>query len=242
MVGVEQWAELRRQHFVGGKSITLSHSGMVFEPSAQSMPKWKGWMHHIQREQWMLWAPACFMGIALPCMLSLQFLERGSSPKNAWIAAGMTADGVANAVGPTYGPLFWYLTLFCGFLILGTAMVTTVDGVLRRWVDVAWTASSRLRTWDTRDIGKFYFAMLCIYLAGGLLMLFTLKGDKLLVFTTMAYNYALGFSCWHVIVVNQTLLPKELRPGLGRQALLGLTGLFFMVIAVITTVDQIQKL
>lgn len=227
---------------IGGKSITLSHSGTVFEPNQESLPRWRGWMRHVQREQMMLWAPACFAGIALPCMLSLQFLQRGNVPKNAWLAAGMTADGVAGAVGPTFGPFFWYLTLFCGFLILGTAMITTADGVLRRWVDVAWTASSRLRTWDTRDIGKFYFSMLCIYLVGGVTMLFFLKGDKLVIYATMAYNYALGFSCWHVIVVNRTLLPKPLRPSLWRQGWLALAGCFFTVIAVIATVDQVQKL
>jgi hypothetical protein len=58
----------------------------------------------------------------------------------------------------------------------------------------------------------------------------------------MAYNYALGFSCWHVIAVNRSLLPKPLRPSLWRQAGLALAGCFFTVIAVIATVDQVQKL
>ena len=58
----------------------------------------------------------------------------------------MTADGVANAVGGAAGPAFWYLTLFCGFLVLATSMAMTADGCLRRWVDVFWTASPRLRS------------------------------------------------------------------------------------------------
>ena len=72
---------------------------------------------------------------------------------------------LASAVGGSWGPTFWYLTLFCGFLVLTTSMAGTADGVLRRWVDVFWTASPTLRQWDPRRIGTFYFSMLCIYAA-----------------------------------------------------------------------------
>ncbi len=47
------------------------------------------------------------------------------------------------------GLLFWYLTLFCGLIILWPSAATTADGVLRRWVDVFWTGSPRLRKWKT---------------------------------------------------------------------------------------------
>lgn len=228
---------------VGGHSITLSHVGKVFHVTAESLRRWKDWVWHVRREQIFVWMPACFLGLALPSMLSMQFLPRGTVPKDKWMAAGMTADGVANAVaekwGTGLGPVFWYLTLFCGFLVLASSMVATADGVLRRWVDVFWTSSARLRTWDVRHIGKFYFSVLCIYVGLGMLMLVLVKGDKLLVWSTNIYNYALGFSCWHTLVVNTTLLPRELKPGwLARIGLLA-AGTFFMVIAIVTTIDTL---
>jgi hypothetical protein len=181
--------------------------------------------------------PACFLGIALPSMLSVQFLPRGSVPDDKWLAAGMTADGVANAVGPSLGPLFWHLTLFCGLLVLGTSMATGSDGFLRRWVDVFWTASPRLRRWDPRHIGRLYFGVLCVYAAFGLTMLTLVDGGGLLVWSTMLYNYALGFSCWHTVAVNSILLPPELRPSVLRRAALALVGVFFTAIAILTTLD-----
>ncbi|SFJ08038.1 hypothetical protein SAMN05421753_11584 [Planctomicrobium piriforme] len=226
---------------VGGHSITLSHVGKVFRLTPESLKKWYGWVRHVQREQLMVWMPACFFGMALPSMLSVQFLPRGVVPKDKWLAAGMTADGVADAVGPTMGSLFWHLTLFCGFLVLATSAIMTTDGALRRWVDVYWTASPRLRTLDTHWIGKLYFGALCGYAVLGLILLMTVKGDNLLVYTTNLYNYALGFSCFHVLAVNSLLLPKELRPSLFRRAGLVLAGTFFMVIAVLTTVDTVNK-
>lgn len=232
---------------VGGHAIQLSHVGMVFPINADSLKRWKGWMKHVGREQFGLWMPACFLGIALPSMLSVQFLPRGTIPASDWLAASMTADGVSGAVGGKLGSglgdTFWYLTLFCGLLVLGTSMASTADGVLRRWVDVFWTAVPWLRKWDTRHIGRLYFGVLCIYLLFGFVMLTIVPGDKLLkIGTGILYNYALGFSCFHVVVINTILLPKEIRPSWGRRVCLVLAGVFFSTIAVISTTQEVPKL
>jgi hypothetical protein len=111
--------------------------------------------------------------------------------------------------------------------------------VLRRWVDVFWTASPRLRTWDPRHIGKLYFGVLCVYAAFGLFMLTMIKGDQLLELSGMIYNYALGFSCWHALVINRTLLPRELRPGWFPKVGLALGGFFFISMAMLTTLVKL---
>lgn len=225
---------------VGGHAIQLSHKGKIFRITEGALKHWGGWMRHIERDQLAVWMPACFIGLALPSMLSVQFLERGSVLEDKWLAAGMTADGVAEAVGGSWGPTFWYLTLFCGFLVLGTSMAGTADGALRRWVDVFWTASPQLRKLDPRRIGQFYFVMLCIYAAFGLTMLTLVRGDALLRGIGMIYNFALGFSCLHALVVNTTLLPHELRPGWFRRIALVLAAMFFTTIAVLSTLHALD--
>ena len=227
---------------VGGHEITLSHEGCVFQVTDDVLPRWKRWIKHVRREQWMLWVPSCFCGLALPSMLSIQFLQKGQVPADKDLVACMTADGVSQTVAQSFGPamgnLFWYLTLFCGFLVLSTSMAGTADGVLRRWVDVFWTASPRLRKWDIRDIGKLYLGVMGVYVFMGCMMLLFFKSAALIVFSTMMYNYALGFSCLHALVVNTTLLPKPLRAGW-----VAFTGLlcgtvFFTSLAVITTLKE----
>src|SRR5690606_2222780 len=159
---------------------------------------------------------------------------------DTWLAASMTADGVREAVGPTLGPAFWMLTLFCGFLVLSTSMATGSDGFLRRWVDVFWTASPQLRAVDPRHIGKVYFGALRFQAACALTMLRFVDGGNLLVYSTMPYNYELGVSSFHTLAVNTILLPAELRPGWLRRAGLFLTGVFFTAIAVLTTIDKVN--
>jgi hypothetical protein len=232
---------------VGGHAIELSHVGMVFAVTPEVLPRWRGWMQHVRREQWCVWMPACFLGLALPSMLSLLFLPPKTIPANDWQAASMTAQGVADTValrfGDSWGPVFWGLTLFCGFLVLGTSMASTADGVLRRWVDVVWTAVPWLRKWDTRHIGRLYFFVLCIYLVFGLIMLTLVPGDRLLkIATGILYNYALGFSCIHVLVINSILLPPPLRPGWLPRLGLICGCLFFLTVAVISTTQEVPKL
>lgn len=239
---------------VGGHAIELSHVGMVFSTEdQQSVQRWKGWLWHVMREQWFLWMPACFLGIALPSMLSVQFLPKRTVLADKWLAAGMTAKGVQDAVGDSVadwgssfawiGPSFWYMTLFCGLLVLGTSMASTADGVLRRWVDVFWTALPFLRKWDTRHIGRLYFGVLCVYLLFGLIMLTLVPGDKLLTLATgILYNYALGFSCFHVLYVNRTLLPKVIQPGWFQQTGLVLGGIYFSTMAIVSTTQELPKL
>ncbi|MEY2726168.1 MAG: hypothetical protein RLZZ458_2035 [Planctomycetota bacterium] len=228
---------------VGGHEIELSHSGKVFLPSPDALKHWHSWIAHVSREQYLVWLPGCFVGIALPSMLSIQFLPRGTNVSDKWLVASMTAGSVQDVVGPDWGRTFWYLTLFCGFLILASSMVTTADGVLRRWVDVFWTSSKRLRSWDPKHIGKLYFGVLCAYMIVGLLMLLLVRGDVLLTTATgMMYNYALGFSCLHTLVVNTTLLPRELRPRLWQRSALVLGSIFFLTVGVLATIAEAPKL
>lgn len=223
---------------VGGHKITLSHVGCVFQVTRETAARFARWYRHVLRDQLALFMPACFIGLALPSILSVEFLPRGTTAE-AWTAAGMTADGVAARVaevsGPAMGRAFWVLVLFCGFLTLAPTTCSSADGTIRRWVDVLWTCLPPLRKLHPRHIGRVYFICLCAYICMGLFMLTFVPPGKLLVRATTVFNYALGFSFIHVIYVNTLLLPREIRPGwLCRTAML-LGAMFFLGVAAIQT-------
>jgi hypothetical protein len=228
---------------IGGHNIELSHVGMVFQVTKESLPRWHRWLRHVLRDQLVVWMPACFLGMALPSMLSVQFLRRGTEVSQ-WYAAGMTADGVENAVGESWGTLAgstaWYMTLLCGFLVLAPAMATSADGIVRRWVDVVWTSSRILRTFDPKHIKTLYFSVLVAYMMLGLFLLSTSTPLALLTIATNIMNFALGFSCFHTLVINLTLLPKPLRPGWLARIGLVLAGVFFLSLAAISAVETLR--
>lgn len=223
---------------VGGHHLQLSHVGCVFQINAETLRRWKRWYRHLMRDQLVVWMPACFIGLALPSMLSVQFLKRGTEA-DTWTAAGMTANSVGEHVGAAWGAsvghIFTLLTLFCGFLVLSPTVSSTADGVIRRWLDVFWTSNARLRKVDPRHIGKLYFGVLCSYAVFSILMLLFVQGGLLLRIASNIFNYALGFSCWHALAVNMTLLPRELRPGWFMRIGLFCGGAFFLLIAGLTT-------
>ncbi|HEX7449529.1 MAG TPA: Nramp family divalent metal transporter [Pirellulales bacterium] len=229
---------------VGGHKFQLSHVGCVFRVDAQTLPRWRRWYRHVMRDQLVVWLPACFIGLGLPSMLSVQFLRRGTEA-DTWTAAGMTAQSVGehvgNISGPTWGHVFKFMTLFCGFLVLAPTMASTADGVIRRWLDVFWTSSARLRRVDPKHIGKLYFTVLCCYAVFGIVVLIFVPGGQLITVATNIFNYALGFSCWHALAVNLTLLPRELRPGWFVRIALFFAGAFFILIAGLTSYTTLVK-
>ena len=253
---------------VGGLEISLSHQGTVFDPDAPgAMPRWRRWFKHVMRDQLVVWMPACFIGLALPSMLSVEFLDRGVTVPDKWVAATMTADGVASSVAGIevpdntsemsaeeqqaleakiddaksngMGKTFWFLTIFCGFLVLAPSMSTSADGIIRRWVDVFWTTSASLRTMKPEAIRMVYFGVLAVYATFGFIMLGFFKPDTLLKIATTIYNYALGISCLHTVYVNRSLLPVKLQPRRSVWMALVFFGIFFLFIAFVSTLKQV---
>jgi hypothetical protein len=224
---------------VGGQSFMLSHVGKVFEVDKESTARFRRWYRFLLRDQLVVWVPACFVGIALPSMLSVQFVPRGTQI-DQWAAAGMTAGGLRDAVVPAWSQLFWLMTLLCGFLVLAPAAVTTIDSALRRWVDLSWTAIPAVRRWDPHRIRWLYFGAVCAYAAFGITALSLWNPVELLVWATNIYNAALGFSCFHVLAVNTTLLPREVRPNWFIRCALVFGGIFFTALAVIATLNSLH--
>ena len=230
----------------GGHDLELSHTGSVFEVNEDSLPRWKRWYKHMARDQVALWMPACFVGLALPTMLSVEFVPRGTETDD-WTIAVMTAGGVHEAVsesaGSGMGNFCWFMTLFCGFLVLAPTMSIGADGIIRRWVDVFWISSGKLRQMDTKAIRTVYLRVLIGYSIFGMIML-ALNPGQLIQYATMIFNIALGFSCLHVLVVNMTLLPRPLRPNWFVRITLTLSGMFFLlmgVLMVLKTTGLLEK-
>ncbi len=223
---------------VGGEAIKLAHTGMVFEITRESVRRFRGWFRFVMRDQLVVWMPACFVGVALPCVLSVQFLPRNTEAQE-WEASALTADGLRAAVGPEWGQAFWLMTLFCGFLVFAPNITSTADGVLRRWVDVCWTAVPRLRRWDPHRIRTLYFGALCGYAAFGLVSLTLWDQLKLLKVATTIYNAGLGFSCFHVLAVNLILLPREIRPSWLMRMGLVLGGVFFTALSLVAVLKML---
>jgi len=215
---------------VGGRRITLSHVGCVFPLNDESRARWRGWLRHILRDQVAIWMVCCFVGMALPCMLSIEFIRNAPVEDNR--VAAMAAEGMATRY-PDHAKLFLYATLACGFLIIAPGQIVAGDTVARRWTDILWTSSTRVHRLGGNQVKYVYYAILMLYGVCGLITLALFKPLQIAKIGAVLQNVGLGFTALHALHVNRTLLPRELRPNWFMQAGVVCCGVFFLGISVI---------
>jgi hypothetical protein len=221
---------------VGGGRISLSHVGKVFPVDSESLVRWRGWLKHVRRDQ-IIWCTCSFIGMALPCMMSLEFIR--NAPVSDDRVAALTADGLASRF-PAYAGFWWASTLFVGFVILAPNAVFGSDLIARLWTDLIWIGSSKVRNRPGNAVVYVYYGILAIYCAWGLVALTILSPLKIAIMGTVLGNVALGFSAFHTLAVNRTLLPPPLRPNLFMQAGLAACGFFFLGITAVVVYAAFQ--
>jgi hypothetical protein len=212
---------------IGGRSIGLSHNGVAFPVTPTNLERWRGWFRHIVRDQVAVWMVCCFVGLALPCMLSLEFLR--NTPVSDHRVAAMVAEGMS-ARFPDLARLVWSLTLFVSFLTLAPCAVYSGDLLARHWTDILWATSPAVRDLGGNQVKYLYYALLAVYAVWGSITLAVLSPLQIAKVGAVLGNVALGFSAFHTLYVNRTLLPRELCPNALMQ--LGLIGCGFFFFAI----------
>ncbi len=223
---------------VGGKGISLLHEGRVFQITPESKKMWTGWRKVTIRDQLGIWVVGCILGMGIPALLSLQFAA-GQQVRGDSLAA-LTAQGVVEKTGE---PIFWFLTLLCGFLVLGPTQIAAADAFCRRWTDLIWTASTRARGLKEEKVKYVYYGLLAAYAIWGVMAL-TLIPDRMMIvkIAGIPLNFGLGFSALCVLAVNCKLLPRELQPAWYIRVLMVACALFFLSIACVSTAAVMRDL
>jgi len=229
----------------GGHAITLSHVGKVFELTEENLRRWKGWWRYILTDQFIVWMPGCFMGMALPALLSIQFVPYSTvTPEQAGVAqAIITADGLRNAgFVPVVAKIFWILALFTGLMVMLPSQMSIVDDFSRRWTDSIWSASRRIRThMKPNQVKYIYYSILSVYVGWSFLFAyFFSNAPKLMTdFIANFNNLAIGVTSFQIIWINLRLLPPPLRPRWYHVTGLAACGVFYLTLTTLVFVFKI---
>lgn len=237
---------------VGGRNVTLSHVGMVFPITPENLQRWRGWWNYILSDQLIIWAPGCFMGMALPALLSIEFATHSAlyGKDLPYSQALIAADGIRHVPGlnTELHQLLWVLTLLVGLIVFLPSQMSIVDDFARRWTDIIWSGNQSVRQrLQPHHASRIYYLILSGYVLWSFIAaaIFLLAGDapKLMV-TVIANlnNVALGLTAFHVLWINRTLLPSALRPRWYSQLGIAGCGLFYTGIAVLVFVVKILPL
>jgi hypothetical protein len=206
---------------VGGTHVTLSHAGVVFPITSDNLRRWRGWWRYILMDQTYVWAPGCFIGMAMPALLSIHFAAFSNLSESvlAWAQALITADGKRNAsrITPALTKLLWVAALFTGIAVLLPSQMAIVDDFSRRWTDAIWTASGRVRaTFRPHQARLIYYGILGSYALWTFVCayLFSVFGTPklMVIINANMFNLAIGVTAIQLLWINHTLLPREIRP------------------------------
>lgn len=237
---------------IGGRNITLSHIGKVFEINDENLRRWRGWWKYIITDQFFIWAPGCFMGMALPALLSIEFARDSNlfGADAAYAQPLISADGIRHAVGISASTreILWSLTLFVGLMVFLPSQMAIVDDFARRWTDIIWSAMPRIRRrMGSHQAPKIYYLLLGSYVLWSFIAatIFLEFGDapKLMVMVIANLNnVALGLTAFHVLWINRNFLPPPLRPKWYNQLGIAACGVFYCGMAILVFYIKILPL
>ena len=219
---------------IGGQNVTLSHLGKVFRITPENLTRFKEWWKYVRFEQYGIWLIGCFIGIALPAMLTLAFVPAGQE-MDQWSAAGFQADGLAEKGGS----VLWYLTLLCGFWVLFSTQLGGVDSVPRTYTDIIWTGLKRARNLGEHNAKWIYYPILGVYILWGIIAMYLAKPFFMILVSATVGGYLLVITSLHTLYVNRKFLPKEIQPPIWKQVGLVLCAGFYSIFGSITVYQKV---
>ncbi len=219
---------------IGGQQVTLTHIGKVFRITPENLERFREWWKYNRFEQYYIWVIGCFFGLALPAMLTIEFVPVGQEI-DQWSAAAFQAEGLA-AKG---GRIFWYLTLLCGFWVLFSTQLGGVDGVPRRYTDIIWTGFSSARKMEEHNAKWIYYPILVIYILWGIIALYLAKPFFMILVSATVGGYLLVITSLHTLYVNRKFLPKEIQPSIWRQIGLIACAGFYSIFGTLTIIQTV---
>jgi hypothetical protein len=207
---------------VGGKKVTLAHSGSTFVPDKVALERWKGWWRLVRVDQWGVYFTGAILGMALPAMLYVTFVPAGSEIRGLGVAAAL-----AQAVGAQKGAIFGLAIAVLGVWILFKTQLDILDAMSRAITDILWTGSARIRRWRGGDVRVVYYATLAVISLWGIVAMRLTQPIVLLALGANMAGIVFIISSLHLLYINTRLLPVALRPPLWRRLALVALSLFY---------------
>jgi len=208
---------------VGGKRVHLAHTGFTFRPSPESLARWRGWWRIVRADQWGIYFTGALAGMGLPALLYVAFVPAGSDIRGLGIAATL-AYAVLDRAG---GALLAGAVALLGAWILFKTQLDVLEGMVRVITDILWTGSRRLRAAKGVDVRVVYYAVLAVVVLWGILALKLTQPIVLLQLGANMAGVTFIVSSLHLLYVNTTLLPPEIRPSAWRRLALVATAVFY---------------
>jgi hypothetical protein len=205
---------------VGGRTVKLAHSGSIFKVTPESLQGWKQWWRIIQADQWGVFFIGALLGMGLPAIMYTSIFQSNLELRDTNLATAL-----ANAMS-SKGAVFPIILALMSVWVLFKTQLDIMEGMVRAITDILWSGSKNLRKWRGGDVRIIYYTVLGAVAVWGLLAL-RLKPIGLLQLGANVAGLAMMITSLHILRVNTTFLPVELRPPMWRRVALVCMSVFY---------------
>src|SRR3989344_403437 len=220
---------------ITGRQEAVAATGYTFDTSnSLNMKRWRGWMRYVRVDQGIVFWLLGFVTLFLLSVNAYSVLSPlGLVPEGLDVAVVQ-----ANIFGEQWGPTGFKLFLVMAFLMLFSVMWTVIDALTRMVSDIIYTNShagsfKKVFGWFKNiSLSKlYYFTITAVVIVGALLI--PLKQPlTLLVISGVLSGLTMAIYTPFLIYMNNTQLPKPIRPSWFTNVVLGLISVFFIYFAV----------
>jgi hypothetical protein len=203
---------------IGGQKINLAQTGFTFVENPEEMRRWRGWWRLVRADQWCVFFVGAILGMVLPAVIYVSFLQRGTDIQGLGISAAL-----ASAVAGRSGALLGGAIAFLGAWLLFKTQLDNLEGMVRAMTDILWTGSRRVRSWRQGDVRAVYYSVLAVIVLWGLVALRLAQPIVLLKVGANVAGFIFIVASLHLLYLNTRILPAHVRPPLWRRlALIGM--------------------
>lgn len=219
---------------ITGKNEAVAATGFEFDMTEENITRWKKWMRFVRIDQGVIFLLLGFVTLLLLSVNAYAVLTpMGLVPEGLDVAVVQ-----AHIFGNTLGQPGFVLFLVMAFLMLFSVMWTVIDALTRMVSDIIYTNARagglrRYFSWAEKiSMGKLYYSIIVLVVFSGAILLSFRQPLSLLVISAVLGGLTMALYTPFLIYLNNTSLPKQLRPSWFTNVMMSLISLFFIFFAV----------
>jgi hypothetical protein len=214
-----------------GEAESMPSRGYMFDTEdAEEMKKWKGWRKWVTFDALLL-----FWGITMLVTVSFTVLAMAAARENPNVgtlieggdrsaALHAMSEAFSAAGSPILGTLFFAFIALIGL----NATLGLFDSFSRGQADMTYYFIPGAKRFS---MSRLYAGFLWGVITFGILILLFGPADgpaSILDVLAFLSTFAMGAYCIVLLLVNNRLLPKPIRPGIGRNLIIGFGAVFYL--------------
>ncbi|MDE2784267.1 MAG: Nramp family divalent metal transporter [Gemmatimonadota bacterium] len=207
---------------VGGERTDLAPTGYTFDTTPAAMERWRGWWRIVRADQWGVYFVGAMLGMVLPAVLYVTFIEGGTDIRGLSVAAAL-----ANAMASQAGAIFGGVIAMMAVWVLFKTQLDIIEGMTRAITDILWTGSRKVRRWRGGDVRVVYYTVLGVLAVWGVIALRLAQPIFLLQLGANMAGVVFVISPLHLLYINTRFLPEAVRPPMWRRVALVAMSVFY---------------